>query len=159
MPRQRKNSENEAIRRMIHHSLQRDALVAPSMIAGEHLDDDSLGAFIEGRLTATESAPLISHIVACAFCRHATAQLIRLESELGEFDAVQAPMSPEPSRIRRLLEALAARVLPQTDEEAVFAYQAPTDDSKSKDTAGATSDAEAASPSAEEAGGSEKQTE
>jgi hypothetical protein len=54
--------------------------------------------------------------------------LIRLESEMGETETALAPQQPEPGRVRRLLESLAARVLPQSDEEAVFAYHAPADD-------------------------------
>jgi hypothetical protein len=124
------------MRRMIHQHLQRRALVAPPMLYDTHLDEDSLSAFIEGRLSEAESAPTISHLVACGFCRRITAQLVRLESEVGEIETGTAGATEqEPGRIRRLLKELAARVLPSSDDEAVFAYHAPADDFRRKDEA------------------------
>jgi hypothetical protein len=120
------------MRRMIHQHLQRRPLVAPPMLYDAHLDEDSLSAFIEGRLSEAESAPAISHLVACGFCRRFTAQLVRLESEIGIEETSSTPPAEEPGRIRRLLDELAARVLPSADDEAVFAYHAPADDFRRK---------------------------
>lgn len=124
---------------MIHQHLQRSAFVAPPMLSDLHLDEDSLSAFIEGRLTETESAPIVSHLVACGFCRRITAQLVRLESETSASE-ISVPTEPEePGRIRRLLQELATRVLPAADdEEAVFAYHAPAEDFRRKDGADAS---------------------
>jgi hypothetical protein len=126
------------MRRMIHQHLQRRPLVAPPMLYDAHLDEDSLSAFIEGRLSEAESAPAISHLVACGFCRRFTAQLVRLESEIGVEETGGTPPAEEPGRIRRLLEELAARVLPASDDEAVFAYHAPADDFRRKGEAEAS---------------------
>ena len=122
------------MRRMIHQHLLHRAEVAPpagAYPAGVHLDEDALSAFVEGRLSDTESRPIISHLVACNSCRRFTAELVRLESELGHMEASASPApAEEPSRIRNLLENLAARVLP--DSEEVFAYHAPADDFEPK---------------------------
>ena len=83
-------------------------------------------AFVEGRLEEAESAPVITHLVACAPCRHTTAQLIRLESQ---FDPESDPTPVEdPGPVRSLLEHLAARVTPSFEEDVVFAYQDPEPD-------------------------------
>jgi anti-sigma factor RsiW len=119
---------------MIHQHLLQRADIGPPVVAylaSAHLDEDALSAFVEGRLSDTESAPLIQHLVACNSCRRFTAELVRLESEIGSGE-VSAPVPPstEPGRIRSLLEKLAARVLPESDE--VFAYHAPADDFERK---------------------------
>lgn len=113
---------------MIEQHLRRGATVTPPVSVREHMDEDALAAFVEGRLTQGESAPLVSHLVACAFCRRATAQLVRLDSALGEVEGLPSVRAEEPGRIRRLLDDLAARVLPSSDSEVVFAYHAPAED-------------------------------
>jgi hypothetical protein len=114
---------------MVHLHLRRRALVAPPFAAETHLDEDALSAFTEGRLSETESAPVVRHLVACSFCRHITAQLVRLDSEVGETTQTPAtPASEEPGRIRRLLDNLAGRVFPSHDDDAVFAYHASAED-------------------------------
>jgi hypothetical protein len=134
VPRPKNNRETEGIRRMIHQHLQRSATIAPPVVSQVHLDEDALSAFVEGRLTETESAPVIQHLVGCGFCRRATAQLIRLESEIGQPEAVAHEAAPpeEPGRIRGLLDDLAARAFPQAEGDAVFAYHAPAEDFKPK---------------------------
>jgi hypothetical protein len=124
---------------MIHQHLQGSAMVAPPTAIAPHLDEDALNAFVEGRLNERESAPIIKHLVACSYCRHATSQLVRLDSEIG---IAQTPIAPpstaeEPGRIRRLLDDLASRVLPSSDEDTVFAYHAPAEDFQRRDEAGA----------------------
>jgi hypothetical protein len=91
-----------------------------------HLDEDSISAFVEGRLEEGESSPVISHLVACSFCRHTTAQLIRLESQFDSLD--DAEVEEGPGRVRLFLDSLAARVTPSFEEDAVFAYQNPEGD-------------------------------
>lgn len=128
MPRPKSNRETEGIRRMVHLHLRRRAKTAPSIAPDQHLDDDLLSSFTEGRLNENESAPVVKHLIACSFCRHITAQLIRLDSEVGE-SKVTIPVTPEdPGRIRRMLEDLGSRVFAPSDDEAVFAYHAPAED-------------------------------
>jgi hypothetical protein len=133
MPRPKINKESERLRRMVHQHLSRRASLTPGLAAGAHLDEDALSAFVEGRLGQTESAPVIRHLVGCSTCRHITAQLIRLDTELPD-DEMKAPLpAQEPSRIRSLLADLASRVLPSSETDVVFAYHAPADDFEKKD--------------------------
>jgi hypothetical protein len=133
MPRKKLNNENESMRRTLHNYLQRRALTSPPIAAGDHLDEDHLAAFTEGRLSEQEAKPLITHLVDCASCRRITARLIRLEEELGDSQtATSTPAQEEPGRIRRLLENLASRVIPSS-EDTVFAYHAPAEDFEKKD--------------------------
>lgn len=142
MPRPKSNREIEAMRRMIQQHLQQRALATPSMLMDVHLDEDALNSFVEGRLSEPESAPVIKHLVACGYCRQATSQLVRLETETGIAAHTEPVATPqeEPGRIRRLLEDLASRVLPSSEEETVFAYHAPAEDFKPRDEAGANSE-------------------
>jgi hypothetical protein len=116
--------ETEMIRYLIHQRLKTrvpaDSLPEPS---DAHLDEDTICAFVEGRLEEAESAPVISHLVACAPCRHTTAQLIRLESQFSPENESTADEGP-----RSLFERLAARVTPSFEEDVVFAYQNPEPD-------------------------------
>ncbi|MCA1557650.1 MAG: hypothetical protein LC731_03815 [Acidobacteria bacterium] len=133
MPRPKNNRETEGIRLMIHQHLQRNAMNLAPVVPQVHLDEDALSAFVEGRLTEIESAPVVQHLVGCGFCRRATAVLIRLESEVGPVETGTSSVEgDEPGRIRGLLDRLAARVLPQTEGDAVFAYHAPAEDFKPK---------------------------
>ena len=118
--------ETETIRYLIHQRLKTrvPAESLPEPLEA-HLDEDAICAFVEGRLEEAESAPVISHLVACAPCGHTTAQLIRLESQFNENES-----SPDerPGAVRSLLERLAARVTPSFEEDVVFAYQNPEPD-------------------------------
>src|SRR5258708_30644789 len=114
--------ETETIRYLIHQRLKTRAESLPGPLEA-HLDEDAICAFVEGRLEEAESAPVITHLVACAPCRHTTAQLIRLESQ---FDLESDPTPVEdPGPVRSLLEHLASRITPSFEEDAVFAYQDP----------------------------------
>jgi hypothetical protein len=72
-----------------------------------HIDDDSLSAFVEGTLNERESAPVVSHLVDCWFCRHTTA---RLET------------AGEPSRISEVLSGIFSKIFGTTDAT-VFAHE------------------------------------
>lgn len=136
MPRPKNNRESDNLRRMVHVHLRRCASLAPVSPAGAHLDEDALSAFVEGRLSNLESAPIIRHLVGCGTCRHITAQLVRLDTELSGIETESAPsLTEEPGRIRRLLADLASRVLPSSEDDVVFAYHAPADDFEKKDEA------------------------
>lgn len=136
MPRPKSNKESDRLRRLVHQHLQRrPASLAPASPMGAHLDEDALSAFIEGRLSKLESAPLVRHLVGCGSCRQITAQLIRLDTELSGVETETVAPSEEPGRIRRLLADLASRVLPSSEGDVVFAYHAPADDFEKKDKA------------------------
>ena len=143
MPRPKSDKESDRVRRMVHQHLNGRASLAFASPVGTHLDEDALSAFVEGRLSNLESAPLVRHLVGCHSCRNITAQLVRLDTELSAIETETAPHSEEePGRIRRLLADLAARVLPSSDDDVVFAYHAPADDFEKKDKAKQQDEAE-----------------
>lgn len=135
MPRSKKNNKTEAIRGLIDRRLKERVLSAQPMAAGAHLDEDALAAFVDGRMGEDDSPRVISHLVACTFCRRITAQLVRLESEMpaDETTTPQHPPAESRGRLRRLLEELAARVTPASEMDAVFAYHAPAEDFKASE--------------------------
>lgn len=124
---QKPNAETEAIRQLIDRRLK-TRLSAEAVVAhfDDHLDDDSMAAFVEGRLEENESSSLISHLVQCSSCRYTTAQLVRLESQVDPESEATADESP--GRMRSFIENLAARITPSFEEDAVFAYQNPEPD-------------------------------
>ncbi len=90
---------------------------------GPHLDQDSLAAFTEGILSEREAKPVVSHLVDCSFCRHVTAELIRLDMTFAETPAA-APITEtaEPSKVSGVLSGLLARIF-GASENAVFAHE------------------------------------
>lgn len=93
-----------------------------------HLDDDSLATFVEGSLSLRESGSVVGHLVDCRFCLHKTAELVRLDTELAEFDqapAVQA--ASQPASISTVLSDLFAKIF-GTSDSAVFAHEEKKED-------------------------------
>jgi hypothetical protein len=115
----------DTIRQMIDQRLKTRAHESAAT-ATEHLDEDAISAFVEGRLEDSEAAPVMSHLIGCASCRHATALLIRFESQL-ESENDPTPVE-SPGRFRLLLERITAGFTPSPEEDAVFAYQNPESD-------------------------------
>jgi hypothetical protein len=74
--------QTEAIREMIDYRLKSMSAESAALPAESHLDEDTISAFVEGRLAASESRPVLSHLTACRSCRQASAQLLRLENEV-----------------------------------------------------------------------------
>jgi hypothetical protein len=120
------NKKTESIRYMIHQRLK--ARLSAELPSSEtHLDEDAICAFVEGRLEEAETAPVISHLIACTSCRHTTAQLIRLECHFDP-ETESTALEENPGRVRQLLDRLASRLQPSFEEDAVFAYQDPLED-------------------------------
>ena len=115
----------DTIRQMIDQRLKART-VDETAATGGHLDEDAICAFVEGRLDEPEAAPVISHLIGCASCRHTTALLIRFESQF-EFEKDPTPIE-SPGRVHLLLERLAAGFTHSLEEDAVFAYQNPESD-------------------------------
>jgi hypothetical protein len=127
------DKEMEAIRYMIDQRLKSCPPGEALAIASEaHVDEDAMSAFVEGRIEENESGPIVSHLVACATCRGATARLIRLESLAIDDDEVTTP-EQGPGRLHQFLADLAAQVVPSSGEDAVFAYQNPDTDQDADD--------------------------
>ncbi len=88
----------------------------------EHLDDDSLTAFVEGNLAERENKSILGHLVECSFCRHVTTELIKLDLAFAEEEIHIVADNQQPSRISEVLSTLLARIFGSNDE-AVFAHQ------------------------------------
>jgi hypothetical protein len=88
-----------------------------------HLDEDTLTAFSEGNLAERESMPVVSHLVDCGFCRHKTAELVRLSLDFDGLDEVAAPATvSEPHKISDVLSGLLSKIF-GTADAAVFAHE------------------------------------
>ncbi|MDQ3800008.1 MAG: hypothetical protein M3384_11185 [Acidobacteriota bacterium] len=92
-----------------------------------HLDDDSLTAFVEGNLSERESTPILSHLVDCSFCRHVTAELVRLDFAFADEEAPVrvADNANAPSSVSDVLNNLLSRIFGTSDSSAVLAHQQP----------------------------------
>jgi hypothetical protein len=95
-----------------------------SNLSGSHLDQDTLAAFTEGTLTEREATPVVTHLADCSFCRHISAELIRLDLELAEESPIAASpsISSEPTKVSEVLGNLFAKIFGTTDS-AVFAHE------------------------------------
>jgi hypothetical protein len=98
-----------------------------------HLDHDTLAAFTEGRLLARESAPVVSHLADCSFCRHITAELVRLDLQFAD-EPVEAisETGSQPARISSVLSGLFEKIFGGA-ENAVYAHEEKKDDEVKKD--------------------------
>ena len=97
------------------------------ILQGQHLDEDSLAAFTEGNLSEREAQPIVSHLVDCSFCRHVTAELVRLDLAFAEQEVEIAAVENQPSKISEVLSNLLSRIF-GTSDEAVFAHQEKEED-------------------------------
>lgn len=97
----------------------------------KHLDEDTLTAFVEGNLSQRESAPALRHLVDCSFCRHVTAELVRLDFAFaGEGAAITAAArESEPTSVSDVLSSLLSRIF-GTSDSAVLAHQEPEEEKK-----------------------------
>jgi len=97
-----------------------------------HLDEDSLAAFAEGNLGEREALPIVSHLVKCSFCRHVTAELVRLDLAFSDDEVPVAASENQPSRISEVLNNLLSRIF-GTNDSAVFAHQEKEEDLENTD--------------------------
>jgi hypothetical protein len=106
------------------------------VIAAEtHLDEDSLNAFVEGKLTQRELSPVIKHLIDCTFCLNVTAELSRLELAFADENNLissAAAAAPEPSRISDVLQGLLSRIF-GTQDNAVFAHHETEEEEEEKE--------------------------
>ena len=99
------------------------------ILQGQHLDEDSLAAFTDGNLSQREAQPIVSHLVDCSFCRHVTAELVRLDLAFAEQEVEISAVETQPSKISEVLSNLLSRIF-GTSDEAVFAHQEKEEDSE-----------------------------
>lgn len=98
-----------------------------------HLDEDLLTAFTEGNMTEREAAPVLKHLVACSFCRHVTAELVRLDLAFNEDAAAIPAVENQPSKVSEVLNNLLSRIF-GTGDAAVFAHQEKEEEEDEKKT-------------------------
>lgn len=87
-----------------------------------HLDEDSLTAFVEGRITEFEAPAIMRHIVDCSFCLHVTAELLKLQTAFETSETSASEVKSEPAKISEVLSGVLAKIF-GTTEGAVFAHQ------------------------------------
>lgn len=98
---------------------------------GNHLDEDLLAAFTEGNLNAREAQPIVNHLIDCSFCRHVTAELVRLDFAFSDQDIpTAAAVLNQPSKISEVLSSLLSRIF-GTNDGAVFAHEEKNEDKDS----------------------------
>lgn len=103
-------------------------------IEGNHLDEDSLTAFVEGNLGQRETNPVVSHLVDCNFCRHKTVELVKLEMAFADEEVEYTAKESQPSKVSEVLSSLLTRIF-GNNEGAVFAHQEKEEETKNtKDT-------------------------
>ena len=106
----------ETIQHLVHQRLTKHNDLE-SM--ADHPDEDSICAFIDGRLDESGSSQMVSHLVACGTCRRITAEVTRMDFQISIGD------KSSPARLRSILDGLASRILSVPQEDVVFAYQDP----------------------------------
>ena len=112
-------NKKDCIREIVAQRLRSVAAAELSNLpAGSHIDEDSIAAFVEGRLTDNECKPVLSHLAACGLCRRTSAQFVQLENQI---DDEISPAGEEPGRLEALLSRLRSTVS-VGGEEVVFAY-------------------------------------
>lgn len=117
------NPQDIQIQGVIDRYLRSKVSIDNSIASDNHLDEDSLAAFTEGNLSRREAQPIVSHLVDCSFCRHVTAELIRLDLAFaGEEIQPAVAVESQPSKISEVLSNLLSRIF-GTNDGAVFAHQ------------------------------------
>lgn len=101
----------------------------------QHLDEDTAAAFVEGNLNIRQSEPVVNHLVACSFCRHITAELIKLDLAFAEIEPARRASfeKREPEKISEVLSGLLSRIFGSNDG-AVFAHQEEEKESENKES-------------------------
>ncbi len=95
----------------------------------QHLDEDALTAFTEGSLSRREAEPIVKHLIDCSFCRHVTAELIKLDLAFAADDVQVAASETQPAKISEVLSNLISRIF-GTADGAVFAHEEKDEDAE-----------------------------
>lgn len=116
------NSEEAKIQGLLDAFLHLRTPENGSAASGNHLDEDSLAAFVEGKLMAREMQPVINHLVDCSFCRHISVELIKLDSAFADEEVKFFVQESRPAKVSEVLNILFSRIF-GTNDSAVFAHQ------------------------------------
>ena len=115
------NSQELKIQGLLDRYLNRQAAGNGLSTQENHLDEDTLTAFVEGNLSQRESQPIVSHLIDCTFCRHVTAELVRLDLAFAEVPVQTAATDKQPSKVSEVLGGILSRIF-GTGDGAVFAH-------------------------------------
>lgn len=97
----------------------------------DHLDEDTLSAFVEGNIKEREATPVVSHLVDCSFCRNITTELVRLDLAFeGAPESIKAAET-QPTKIADVLGGILNRIF-GSNEGAVFAHHEDEDKKEEK---------------------------
>lgn len=117
----KRNSEELRIQGLLDRYLNRQSAANNLSTQENHLDEDSLTAFVEGNLSEREAKPMVSHLVDCSFCRHVTTELVKLDFAFADEQVHTVAAESQPSKISEVLNGLLARIF-GTGDSAVFAH-------------------------------------
>lgn len=116
------NLKELQIQGLLERFLQAKNLNNGIEISSGHLDDDTISAFVEGNLSELEAKPITIHLVECLFCRHITAELIKLDFAFAGDTQAFAFNNEDPTNVADVLSGILSRIFGSNDE-AVFAHQ------------------------------------
>ena len=115
------NSKELQIQGLLDHYLQANSQNKSFENKSEHLDEDSLAAFVDGNLLEGEAKPIINHLANCSYCRHISSELIKLDLVFAEEPAPVGQLAAEPTKVSEVLSGVLSRIFGSADE-AVFAH-------------------------------------
>lgn len=95
----------------------------------DHLDEDTLSAFVEGNIKEREATPIVSHLVDCSFCRNITTELVRLDLAFEGTTESSKAAETQPTKIADVLGGILNRIF-GSNEGAVFAHHEDEDKDK-----------------------------
>lgn len=96
-----------------------------------HLDEDTLTAFVEGNLSETEAKPITTHLIDCSFCRHITTELIKLDVVFAEDAITDVVTETKPTKVADVLSGILSKIF-GSSEEAVFAHHEPDEENSNE---------------------------
>src|SRR5947209_6131555 len=121
------NKKAGAIREMIDHRLKSVAAVELRDVSTKsHIDEDTIAAYLEGRLVDAECKRVLAHLASCGLCRRTSAQFVRLENQVDAEPANEITAAEDSGRLEALLSTFGSVV--SNNEDVVFAYQNPSED-------------------------------
>jgi hypothetical protein len=139
---QQNNTQSAKIQGLLARYLELRSAASGREIRNDHLDEDTLNAFTEGTLSEREALPVVGHLSDCGFCRHRTAELVRLELEFAGMDEpVAVRETSEPVSISSVLSNILSRIFGPT-EGAVFAHEEKKDQAQKAPAHDSENDAE-----------------
>ncbi len=116
------NPKEIQIQGLLDRFLQAKSISNGFETSSEHLDDDTLTTFVEGNLSESEAKPITTHLVNCSFCRHITAELVKLDFAFADDTQVVTATNAKPTKVADVLSGILSRIFGSNDG-AVFAHQ------------------------------------